>query len=325
MKRAIFGIMTLFIVASLNFVIFQVLSPIDPISGLVDPNWTPAMKALVLRQFGLLEPLHVRYLKYISNMFKWNFGISFMTSAPVAEQMTPLLFNSITLLGTALIATIIIGIPLGILAASKRGTKIDVATIGAGLFTWGVPVFFIQLLFLFFFSYFLYVQSGIQVFPIAGAHSVPAPQEPLAYMADYAWHYALPILTLVLAGFGSWALYTRNLLLDALTEDYVTTARAKGLSERTVLFRHAFKSTLPPIVTMITLSVPHIVTGAMITEFIFSLPGIGRWYLDAMMGGDYPVVQSVLYIYAILVILANIIADLLYGVLDPRIRVGIRR
>ena len=325
LKRAMFGLATLFIVASLNFVIFQVLSPIDPVSGLIDPKWTQAMKDLVLKQYGLKEPLHTRYLKYISNTLTFNFGISFTTSKPISMEMPPLLFNSIMLLGTALVATILVGIPIGILAASKRGTKLDVATIGAGLFTWGVPIFFIQLLFLFFFSYFLSIQHGIKIFPTAGAHSVPAPTDPLGYMADTAWHYALPVLTLVVGGFGSWALYTRNMLLDALTQDYVTTARAKGLSERTVLYRHAFRSTLPPIVTMITLAVPAVVTGAMISEFIFSLPGVGRWYLDAMMEGDYPVVQSVLFVYAVLTILANIMADILYGVLDPRIRVGIRR
>jgi peptide/nickel transport system permease protein len=132
-------------------------------------------------------------------------------------------------------------------------------------------------------------------------------------------------MALVVGSFGSWALYTRNLLLDALTQDYVVTARAKGLSERTVLYRHAFRSTLPPIVTMITLNVPGIVTGAMITEWIFSLPGVGRWYLNSLMAADYPVIQSVLFIYAFLVIAANLVADLLYGVLDPRIRVGVRR
>jgi peptide/nickel transport system permease protein len=135
----------------------------------------------------------------------------------------------------------------------------------------------------------------------------------------------MPLLALVVGGFGSWALYTRNLLLDALTQDYVVTARAKGLSERTILYRHAFRSTLPPIVTMITLSVPGIVTGAMITEWIFTIPGVGRWYLNSLMAADYPVVQAVLFIYAILVIFANLIADLLYGILDPRIRVGMRR
>jgi len=231
----------------------------------------------------------------------------------------------VLLLGSSLVATILVGVPMGILAASRRGSKVDVLTIGAGLFTWGVPIFFIQILFMLFFCYYTKMAYGVQIFPVRGVYSSPPPSDPLTFIADVAWHLALPLITLVVGAFGSWALYTRNLLLDALTQDYVVTARAKGLSERTVLYRHAFRSTLPPIVTMITLSVPGIVTGAMITEWIFTLPGVGRWYLNSLMAADYPVIQSVLFIFAVLVILANFIADLLYGVLDPRIRVGMRR
>jgi peptide/nickel transport system permease protein len=324
-KRIALAFITLFTVATLNFVIFQVLSPYDPFTMILDPNFTPEMKQILIEQYGLNETLEVRYIKYIQGMFTWNFGYSFLSKRLVVEQMAPKLANTILLLGSALVATVIVGIPVGILAASRRGSKLDVMAIGSGLLTWGVPIFFIQLLFMFFFCYWLPVTFDIKLFAIAGMTIVPPPEDPLTYMADVAWHLSGPLITLVLASFGSWALYTRNLLLDALTQDYVVTARAKGLSERTVLYRHAFRSTLPPMVTLIALSVPGIVTGAMITEFIFSWPGIGRWYLSSMNSGDYPVVQSVLFIYALLTILANITADILYGLLDPRIRVGMRR
>ena len=324
-KRVALALITLFVVASLNFIIFQVLSPYDPFTMILDPNFTPEVKAILMAQYGLDQPLNIRYIKYIQGMFTWNFGYSFLSKRLVVEQMAPLLANTILLLGSALVATVIVGIPVGILAASRRGSKLDVVAIGSGLLTWGVPIFFIQLLFLFVFAYYLPINFDIRLFPIGGMTSTPPPEEPLAYMADVAFHLSAPLLTLVLASFGSWALYTRNLLLDALTQDYVVTARAKGLSERAVLYRHAFRSTLPPMVTMIALAVPGIVTGAMITEFIFSWPGIGRWYLSSLNSGDYPVVQSVLFIYALLTILANITADILYGLLDPRIRVGMRR
>ncbi len=324
-KRVVFAFITLFVIATLNFMIFQVFSPIDPFTSIVDPNFTPEMKAILMAQYGLDQSLEIRYVKYIQGMFTWNFGYSFLSRRLVGEQIVPLLANTVLLLGSALVATVLVGIPVGILAASRRGSKIDVLAIGSGLFTWGVPTFFIQLLFMFFFGYYLKVNFNVKVFPIAGMSSAPPPEQPLIYMADVAYHLAMPLITLVVASFGSWALYTRNLLLDALTQDYVVTARAKGLSERTVLYRHAFRSTLPPMVTMITLSIPAIVTGAMITEYIFSWPGIGRWYLESLNRGDYPVVQSILFIYALLTILGNITADLLYGLLDPRIRVGMRR
>lgn len=324
-KRIAVSLAILWVVATLNFVVFQVVSPIKPLAGIVDPKFTPEQKENLLNLYGLNDPLHVRYSKYVVNMFTWSFGLSFQTMRPVVEDLSWRLPVTVLLLGSSLVATILVGIPMGILAGSRRGSKVDVAAIGAGLFTWGVPIFFIQLLFMMFFCYYAKLAFGFSLFPVRGLYSVPPPTNPFAYMADVAWHLALPLITLVVGSFGSWALYTRNLLLDALTQDYVVTARAKGLTERTVLYRHAFRSTLPPIVTMITLSVPGIVTGAMITEWIFTIPGIGRWYLNSLMAADYPVIQSVLFIFAVLVIVANLVADLLYGVLDPRIRIGMRR
>lgn len=326
-KRIVVALLILYVIATLQFIIFQVLSPVDPVAMFIisDPRFDQTKIDILKRQFGLDQPLHIRYVKYLANMFTWRFGISFMSYSSVAEEMSWRLTNTVLLLGSVLVCTIMVGVPVGILAASRRGTKIDVIAIGAGIFTWGVPAFFIQLLFVLFFCYYSYVWFGFSMVPHSGLHSVPAPTNPLAFMADMAWHLAAPLITLVIAGFGSWALYTRNILLDALTQDYVVTARAKGLTERAVLYRHAFRSSLPPIVTMVTLAIPGIVTGAMITEFIFTWPGIGDWYLLSLTRGDYPVVQAVLFIYAVLMIVANIVADLLYGVLDPRIRVGARR
>ena len=327
LKRIIVSIFILWVVATLNFVIFQVVSPVSPEDTYapLSLDIPPETLELIRELYGLNDPLHMRYIKYIKNMFTFDFGISFVSRKSVVSEMSKRLPAKVLLLGSSMVATILIGTPIGILAASKRGSKTDIATIGAGLFTWGVPVFYIQLLFMLFFSYYCMKIFGVPLFPVRGLYSIPPSANPLAFMVDVAWHIGLPLITLVVGGFGAWALYTRNILLDALTQDYIITARAKGLSERTVLYRHAFRSTLPPIVTIIALSIPGIITGAMITEWIFTLPGIGRWYLDALTGSDYPVLQAVLFMFAILTILCNLIADLLYGILDPRIRVGVRR
>jgi peptide/nickel transport system permease protein len=325
-KRIIFSVIVIYVIASLNFVIFQVAAPMDPTAkGWAQKGWSKEIQERYRKEFGLDKPLHERYLNYIVMMFTWNFGTSFFSGRPVAHDMSWRLVNTVLLLGTALVGVIMVGVPIGILAASRRGSKVDVLAIGAGLFAWGVPTFFIQILFVLFFVYYLQIWFGLSLFPSGGLHSVPPPQDPLLFIADVARHLTLPAVTLIVSGFGSWALYTRNILLDALTQDYILTARAKGLSERTVLYRHAFRSSLPPIVTMVTLAVPGIVTGAVITEFLFSWPGIGGWYVDSLFVGDYPVVQSVVFIYAVLMVAANIVADLLYGVLDPRIRIGFRR
>jgi len=326
-KRIIVSLIILWIIASLNFVIFQVVSPVSPEESILPPGGGDdasmrEARAILRRLYGLDEPIYIRYAKYVQNMFTWNFGTSFRSMKSVSGEMSWRMSNSILLLGLAEIATILVGIPIGIFAASRRGTKIDVATIGAGLLTWGVPTFFIQLLALLVFAYYSYVWFGFSLFPTRGIYSIPPPADPVGFVADVAWHLALPVGSLVLAGFGSWALYTRSILLETLTQDYIVTARAKGLDERTVLYRHAFRATLPPIVTVVALAVPGVVTGAMITEYLFNLPGIGQWYLTALLSADYPVVQSVLFIYAMLTIFANLFADIIYGVLDPRIRVG---
>lgn len=323
-KRILIGISVLFIIASLNFVIFQVVYAGDPTRTIISPGFTYEQKQMLLEQYGLLEPLHVRYVKYITSMFTWNFGFSFKSMGSVAEEMSWRLQNTVLLLGTVLVGQILLGTPIGIIAGAKRGSKTDMSAMAAGLFANGVPAFFIQMIFLLFFSYLFLLWFGFQLFPARGIVSVPAPTEPLALIADVAWHLSMPALTLIIAGFGGYALYVRNLIIDALTQDYVLTAHAKGISERTVLYRHAFKSVLPPIATMIALAVPGIITGAMITEYIFTWPGIGSWYIAALNADDFPVVQSVLFIYAILTIACNLIADLLYGVLDPRVKVGVR-
>ncbi len=328
-KRIITSIAILLIVITLNFVMFRVVHPIkDPTKLMIDPNIQKAgYKAAMERLWGLNEPLFPnQYLTYMWNLLTWQYGYDFsFPPRSIAVEMSWRLQNTLFILGAALIGGIAIGLPLGVLAGSRRGKKSDVAVMGVGLLTWGFPTFFIQLLFLLFFSYYSMVMFGIQILPTSGVVSLPPPTDPWGLFVDKAWHAIGPITTLVISGFGGWALYTRNLMLDALTEDYIVTARAKGVSGRDVLYKHAFRSILPPIATMIAMSVPGIVTGAVITESIFGWPGIGSWYIGALNSGNHPVNQAVLYNFAVLMILANLISDILYGFLDPRIRVGMRR
>jgi len=329
-KRVVFAIFTLWVVVTLNFIIFGLL-PGDPTKYMLDPSMTEEQKEMIKIQYGLYDPWPIKYLKYLRNMLSFGlvppyFGISLKTHRFVASEMSWRLPLTVGLLGSALILDVLIGIPIGLFAASRRGSKTDVTIMGIGLFTYGVPTFFVQLLALLFFVAYLNRAFGLRIFPSGGWVSYPRPQG-IFLITDILWHFALPVLTLVICGFAGWSLYTRNLLLDALSEDYVLTARAKGAPERTVLFKHAFKAIQPPIVTLITLNIPGLVTGAIITETIFGLQGIGQWYITAlsMQNADYPVVEAVLFLFAVLTILCNLIADIIYGTLDPRIRVGQRR
>jgi len=328
-KRIFVSVMLLLVVLTLNFIIFRVVHPIhDPTFLIINPNIENAGYAELMRAlWGINKPLFPdQYLTYMWNLLTWNYGYSFSNPpTPIATEMVWRLGNTVFILGTALVAEVAIGLPLGVLAGSRRGKKTDVTVMGLGLLTWGFPTFFIQLLFLLFFSYYSKVFIGIQLLPTSGVVSLPPPQDAFGLFIDKAWHAIGPITTLVIAGFGGWALYTRNLMVDALTEDFMVTAKAKGASSRDVLYKHAFRSVLPPIATMLAMAVPGIVTGAIITETIFGWPGIGQWYISALNDGNHPVAQAVLYNYAVLMIVANLVADVLYGFLDPRIRVGVRR
>ncbi|MDI6846521.1 MAG: ABC transporter permease [Candidatus Bathyarchaeia archaeon] len=330
-KRTVVSLLILLTAATLNFFIF-VVYPADPTRYLLDPNMKEEQKELIRIEYGLKESLIIKYAKYLRNMFSFGlippyFGISFQTRNYIARDMYWRMALTVALLGGALVGDLLLGIPVGMFAAWKRGTKIDVTVTGLGLFTWGLPTFFVQLLALLFFTGLIKQWMGLTIFPAGGWASYPPPENPILLAADIAWHMALPMLCLVAVGFAGTALYVRNLIIDVLTQDYIITARAKGVKEREVLTNHAFKSILPPIATMITLSIPGLVTGAILTETIFGLQGIGRWYMDSLSRGapDFPVAQAVLFVFATLVVMCNFIADILYGFLDPRIKVGARK
>lgn len=322
-RKIVYAVIILYIIATLNFLIFQVFSPLDPVASFArNPEITKEAQENMMKLFGLDRPIPERYVKYIQNMFTFNFGFSFHRRKPVIDEILPRLRNTLILLGLSLTFNVMVGVPVGMLAASRRGTKVDLIAIGFGLFTWGAPIFYTQLLLFFFLAN---PVSPIAIFPVGFMTSIPPPTNPLAYIADLAYHIALPLITLVVTQFGWWAIYTRNMMLDSLTEDFIVTARAKGLKGRTVLFKHAFRAILPQIVTMVALIIPALFMGGIITEYIFSWPGIGRWFLESVMNNDFPAAQALLWIYAVLMVTANFSVDLIYGFLDPRIRVGVRR
>lgn len=312
-RRIGYGLITLFIIMTLNFVIFRVM-PGDPVSLVLSPDFTPEMRALLRETYGLDEPLWTQYGLYIKNMLRFDFGRSFYNRQPVLDELLARLPNTLALLGTAFALNVGIGILLGIRMATKKGTRSDAAVTGVSMFLNAMPGFFIGLLLLLAFGYYW------PLFPIRGTMSVPPPTGFWPVVVDRLYHFVLPVMSVVLSGFGSWYLYTRNNVIGALGQDYVLTARAKGLPNNEVLYRHAFRSVLPPIITLVFLSLPGLITGAVITESIFSLYGVGRYLIEATTQQDYPVVQGAFYIIALAVIVCNLLADFVYGLVDPRIR-----
>jgi len=289
--------------------------PGDPVSMLVAERvLKPSVAEEVRTRFGLNLPLWQQYILYVKNLLSGYLGYSFHWKEPVLNVIMERLPNTIILLGFSTVLSVIIGVFLGVISAWRRGSKIDVAILTSSLMFYSVPVFWIGMLFLLVFGYYL------GMFPIAGTISRPPPQDYFGRVFDFLHHMTLPALTLTLISYGEFTLLMRNTLLDVLTQDYIVTARAKGLRERTVLVRHGMRNALLPTVTAIAISLGFIVSGATLTETVFSWNGVGRLIFDAMMMRDYPVLQGAFVIISISVIIANYIADLLYGFLDPRIK-----
>jgi len=349
-KRTVYSLILLLFVLTLNYVIF-ILMPGNPAELFVPPRGlTQEQHEELLQTFrqnwGLADPPHIQYLKYLRNMLTWQFGnsITMNPGQSIAFQMIQRIPYTVILLGGSISIAIVIGVLLGVMAAHKRGTIFDTASVSSSLLFFSVPTFWMAMIFILIFT------STLGWFPHAGASpyewalrpphpltiitSSPSqsgflgvtfsinPTDTITFITGYLRHAFLPVLTLVLFHYGGFLLLTRATMLEAITEDYIVTAKAKGLDERTILLKHALKNASLPLITSAALSFGFIFGGAIITETVYSWPGLGRWIFDAMSGPDYFILQAAFYVISVAVILANFIADLLYGVIDPRIRYG---
>jgi peptide/nickel transport system permease protein len=238
-----------------------------------------------------------------------------MTGTPVWDELKKRVPNTVALLLPALLLSAALGVALGMKAALGRGSRIERLVLRSGAVSFSFPSFFVQLLLLMCFAWLW------PIFPLSGSTSIP-PRSGLAGLADYLWHLALPLFSLVILSFGGWALYVRNMMVKALGEEYVLMATARGLSRRRVVWNHAFRSILPPVLTILLLSLPGVVSGAVITETVFSLNGAGRFLLEATNSHDYPAAGAAFFLLALLTVGCNLLADLLYVLVDPRVRRG---
>jgi len=314
LRRVANMLLLLFFVMTLNFLIFMA-APGDPMTVIVGSRLlTTQQREDLIELYGLQEPIWSRYVKYLRNMLTWQFGYSYYSLRPVSEEIMERLPNTILLMGVSLLASIAAGVVIGVYAAAKRGKLFDIVAITSSLVTYALPTFWMGLVFLFFFGY----QLGL--FPLAGTMSRPPPSELFSKAGDLLWHLFLPALTLFLYSYGGWALITRSTMLEALSEEYIWSARAKGVSERTILFKHALRNALLPLITNAAVSFGFLVSGAILTEQVFSWHGIGSYTWNAIQYNDYPVLQAVFYITAVCVILANFAADIIYGLVDPRVK-----
>jgi peptide/nickel transport system permease protein len=317
----------------LNFFLFRVL-PGDPArAGVADPRLTEESVALLRARFGLdrpvvngieslhplrfgslwVNPLDTQLVRYFANLARGELGFSYHSNRPVAAILAERLASTVVLLAAGQLLALVLGVALGACAAARSGRRADRAALVAGLAAWSLPSFWLAMVLLFF---------GAALFglPLGGRATPALDAGALGRLADLARHLVLPTLTFTIVYFGEYLLVTRSALRDALAEDYVLVARAKGLARGAVLRRHALRGAALPIVTLVALNLGLVVAGAVQIEMVFSWPGLGLAMVEAVGRRDYPVLQGVFLLLSVSVVVANLLVELLYPRLDPRTR-----
>nr|MDT0658131.1 ABC transporter permease [Micromonospora sp. DSM 115978] len=310
-RRLLRGLLTMWFAVTVTFFLLRLL-PGDPALAVADPGMTEELRADLLRDYGLDQPLAVQYTDYLGQLVRGNLGVSFRQNQPVLDILLERLPWTLLLAGSALAVTVALGIPLGVLAATRAKGFIDRLIQVGGITGQSLFVPSIGVLLLYVFG----VQWGL--LPIGGAMDDDV--YGLAAYGSIAAHLVLPCLSLVLVQLGSYVLTLRSTLIDALGEDYCALAKAKGLPYRRVVWRHALRNALLPTTTLVGLQLGFLVGGAVLTETIYAYPGVGRAIFEAVGQLDFPVLQGAFLMLAFAVIVANLLTDLAYGLLDPRVR-----
>jgi ABC-type dipeptide/oligopeptide/nickel transport system permease component len=312
LKRTLFALVTVFVAITLNFIIFRA-APGDAVTGLRCQFCTVEFKEQLRAELGLDKSKWEQYWLYLQDLAQGDMGRSFVTREPVVDELIDPLLNTLPMIALGTVFAIVFGIISGVIAAWRRGTFLDWGNLSFSLLFYSLPTQWLGLMLLIVF---------------AGTLPVSGISDPFLEFTDPSWwetfvdrleHMILPAATLGIVLYGEYALIVRSSLMEALSEDYVLTARAKGLRNWAIVWKHAFRASLLPVATLIALSLGYLVAGAILVEAVFSYPGIGLVTYDAVFERDYPVLQGAFLILTLSVVVANYLADLLYFKLDPRI------
>jgi peptide/nickel transport system permease protein len=329
LRRLVLVVPTLFGILTAVFVLLQLI-PGDPAIALAGEKATPAQMEKIRDAYGLNQPLPVQYAYYIKAAATLDFGRSLRTNQPVSKELRQFFGATIELSIAALLVALLVGVPLGVLAATRRNTSLDYGSMIFALIGISTPVYWAGIVLIYLLSF------RLGIFPIAGIldSGIKLRHITYGYVTDSIltgnWralrsslhHLLLPAFVLSTIPMAIVARMTRSSMLEVLGQDYLRTARAKGLRERLVILRHALKNALIPVVTVIGLQFGGLLSGAFLTETVFARPGVGRYVVTAIGARDYPVIQAVALLIAVLFVLINLAVDLIYAFLDPRIHYG---
>jgi peptide/nickel transport system permease protein len=314
-RKIVWLVVTLYGIVTFNFVLFHLL-PGNPVRLLArSGHLTSQAVAQITQVYGLNHPPLEQYVIYLRDLLHGQLGISYTYRIPVSQLLGQYLGNTVLLLTGATIVTIGAGIIAGVIAANRRGGAYDSATVTSSVIGWSLPTFWTALILAFLLGVWLHA------FPIFGMETPNAAYaSQFQRIQDIASHLLLPTLTLVIVNIAQFVLVARAAVIEVLAEDFMLTAKAKGLTPRRILWRHAVRNALLPIVTSSALLIGLVVAGAIEVETVFSWPGMGLLVYNAVLNRDYPVIEAAFLVFAIVVLLVNFASDLLYQVLDPRVR-----
>ena len=314
-RRIVIGILLL-VFMSLAFFALTRLTPGPPFTSGENPRAHQELIDRRMHNLGLDQPWYTQYPAYLNSLVHGNLGDSYVYNVPVSRLLMQRVPNSVLLLGVALLVSLLIAIPLGIFAATRQYSKVDITTSVVSYVGISVPSFVLGIFLLFAGAVWLrHWTGGDFYFPLFGMHKGDN-----AGIDDLVWHMVLPVTSLSVLSIAGFSRFMRASMLEVLHQDYVRTAKAKGLARRTVNYKHALRNAILPIVTLVALQTPQFVSGAIITEGIFSWPGMGQLAFQATVDRDYPVILGVVMLVAVLTVFFNLMADIAYAVVDPRIR-----
>ncbi len=309
LRRLLITLPILLGITVLSYLILS-LTPGDAVQMLINPSMSAADVEIKRHALGLDQPAYIRYMKWLNELAHGNLGYSFSSGAPVARRIGERIIPTLTLTVTALVVSYLIAIPIGMMAATRRYSWVDYLATFFAFLGISLPTFFLGLAGIYIFA------LRVRWLPVGGTMTLGGE----GGLLDGLHHLILPATVLAVAGAGALTRYVRSSMLEVLGQEYVRTARAKGLAEIIVLRRHALRNALIPVVTLAGLQIPALLAGAVITEQVFEWPGMGRLTIEAINQRDYPVLMGITLIAAVLVAAGNLLADIAYSVIDPRIR-----
>ena len=312
-RRILQAIPLLFLVSLFMFILIHLL-PGGPEQVIFNPHLSPLGRAALRARFGLDDPVPIQYLKWLGNALTGNFGFSFGTNLPVSQVIAERFPKTLELFSLALLLALVIAILLGVISAMRQGTATDYALTSLSYFGIAMPIFV--------FGLFMQDIFGVALhwLPTSGTQTLGYTLDPFNSFIDQLEHIILPMLVLALSFIAGWSRYMRSSMIEVVKQDYMRTARAKGVGTASLMIRHALRNAVIPLITIVALDFGAVAGGATITEGIFAWPGMGRLFFDSLEIRDYPVLLAILLLSAFFVISFNLIADILYAVMDPRIR-----